>query len=513
MALDYFDIGGRIAKKSEKGESKKKKTSKRGDGPKPSSFRASSTRTTAQSPSANTGGGDAAKADAERKAREAEQNRLGAEAARKYATSGSESLAPGQYKSAPQTPSVTRLPGNVTGVADTRSEHQKTLNYMKEHTDLGNGKIVDTRDASDRVKDQLGRNTIVNPEQYAQAQRQQAADREDYAKQREKKRAGDFDNTFKEMTWEDYNNLTDRQKAAIDWNSMMETAYKRDRKQAKKLGGVDKRLTLDEIAPEKRDAYRRSYQRIFGESATDNEIDYSPRMVAMLDKVLGSGLNLGSAKEVLRGGQAFITDKDLTNGNIEHQKQQKVTATNGAGNKVTTNVTAYGDTGTTTDRRAWISKLVDYQQKLTDGLRKSKILVNNQSERIDLNKAGSDQLGTMVEQAAAGTQADPDNWGINGMVASGAIDRSGINLGGLLTPGQARRNEEMVQAYNEVGQQLQAQNWSLDYLNNEGFMRGVAKQRGLDENRWLELSRNMKKAGEKNSQTALDKVLYGEKEG
>ena len=63
------------------------------------------------------------------------------------------------------------------------------------------------------------------------------------------------------------------------------------------------------------------------------------------------------------------------------------------------------------------------------------------------------------------------------------------------------------------GQQLQAQNWSLDYLNNEGFMRGVAKQRGLDENRWLELSRNMKKAGEKNSQTALDKVLYGEKEG
>ena len=44
-------------------------------------------------------------------------------------------------------------------------------------------------------------------------------------------------------------------------------------------------------------------------------------------------------------------------------------------------------------------------------------------------------------------------------------------------------------------------------------MRGVAKQRGLDENRWLELSRNMKKAGEKNSQSALDKVLYGEKEG
>ena len=151
MALDYFDIGGRIAQKSEKGESKKKKTSKRGDGPKPSSFRASSTRTTAQSPSANTGGGDAARRDAERKAREAEQNRLGAEAARKYATSGSESLAPGQYKSSPQTPSVTRLPGNVTGVADTRSEHQKVLNYMKEHTDLGNGKIVDTRDASDRA--------------------------------------------------------------------------------------------------------------------------------------------------------------------------------------------------------------------------------------------------------------------------------------------------------------------------------------------------------------------------
>ena len=479
MALDYFDIGGRIAKKSEKGESKKKKTSKRGDGPKPSSFRASSTRTTAQAPSANTGGGDAAKADAERKAREAEQNRLGAEAARKYATSGTETNRPDAWRERERTNNTAVMP--KLPKAENKPEQKAYVGGVWE----GSGNKSGLADTKQGLQEQQERRTRRGTDTSAEL---------------EKRRKGNFDGKFKEMTWEDYNKLSDRQKAAIDWNSTMQIAYERDQKQTKKLGGADKRLTLDEIAPEKRDAYRRSYQRIFGQGAEDNQIDYSPRIVAMLDKVLGSGSNIGTAKEVFNGG-AFISDDDIRNGNTDRVKTNPKMA--GVGSM----------TSNTGSRQSWVSKMVDYQQKLTDGLRKSKILVNGQSERIDLNKAGSDQLGTMVEQAAAGTQADPDNWGINGMVASGAIDRSGINLGGLLTPGQARRNEEMVQAYNEVGQQLQAQNWSLDYLHNEGFMRGVAKQRGLDENRWLELSRNMKKAGEKNSQTALDKVLYGEKEG
>ena len=102
MALDYFDIGGRIGQAVGNSEKKKKsKTSKRSSGPSIGRLSGERRRTqpTPQSPSANTGGGDAAKADAERKRQEEESRRLGAEAARKYATSGSESLGPGQYRS------------------------------------------------------------------------------------------------------------------------------------------------------------------------------------------------------------------------------------------------------------------------------------------------------------------------------------------------------------------------------------------------------------------------------
>ena len=490
MALDYFDIGGRIGVETGKSEPKRKKTSKRGGGPDPSSFKGSGGKApakqpTPQSPSANTGGGDAAKADAERKAREAErkareaeQNRLGAEAARKYATSGTETNRPDAWQTRERTNNQAVLPNAPQ--SKRKPGEQVYLNGMW----AGVGAQTGIASTKENMEEEQRRRTRRGSEMSAEL---------------EERRKGDFDNKFKEMTWEDYEKLSKRQKAAIDWNSTMAGAYQRDRKLAKKLGGADKRLTLDEIGSEKRDAYRRSYQRIFGQGAEDNEIDYSPRVVAMLDKVLGTGTNLGSAKEVLNGG-AFITDTDMTNGNIDRVKENP--QLKGVGSM----------TSSTGSRRSWVSQLVDYQKQMTDGLSKAKAIVNGVGEKIQINDLGSDRLDQMVEQAAAGTQADPDNWGLVGMLKSGAINRSGINLSNLLTPGQARRNEELVQAYNEVGQQLQAQNWSLDYLQNEGFMRGVAKQRGLDENRWLELSRNMKKAGEKDSQTALDKVLYGEKE-
>ena len=57
---------------------------------------------------------------------------------------------------------------------------------------------------------------------------------------RKARKSADFDGKFKPMTERRYNRLSDREKAAIDFNSVMEQAYKRDNRDQKEMGGVDK---------------------------------------------------------------------------------------------------------------------------------------------------------------------------------------------------------------------------------------------------------------------------------
>ena len=112
---------------------------------------------------------------------------------------------------------------------------------------------------------------------------------------------GEKHGAVKRMTWDEYNALTDRQRAAIDYNSTLVQAVRKDLKM-NRTGGYD------DVDPEQRDTYDRAVKKTFGrERGSDT---YAPETMALLDdlKLEDKSADLDD----FLGLKAAITEADLS---------------------------------------------------------------------------------------------------------------------------------------------------------------------------------------------------------
>jgi hypothetical protein len=103
------------------------------------------------------------------------------------------------------------------------------------------------------------------------------------------------------LTWDEYNDLSGLDKAAVDFNTMLVKAVKRDRK-------MQDSYNPDEQQQKNYDA---AVQGMFPSgSSTTNELKYAPETVALLNQIGYNGDGQGDLNDFLQL-KAAVTDKDL----------------------------------------------------------------------------------------------------------------------------------------------------------------------------------------------------------
>lgn len=306
-----------------------------------------------------------------------------------------------------------------------------------------------------------------------------------------RKSAG-FDGKFKAMSWDEYNNLSDRQRAAVNFNSIMQQAYERDNRDAAESGGKDKTYTLNEAPEASREGYRKAYEKLFGEGTADENIVYAPKTVGVLGRLEGMDNGTAGLDEYLAGG-GFITDDDLKAGLVDERKVS-------------------GPDGYVDPRTQWLNNIVDYQMNLEDTLSKGRVVIDGLKNKIDFSQTTSDQLAGLVNNAANGL-TDAETMAVLNL--SGEGDRfgngNGLDVSGLLSGTQQAELSSLNTTYEAM---LQNPEFTDSLLKDTKFQRQVAQVNGLDEKRWLKLI-EAKQAAKTDTTTTtgneLDNVLSGNK--
>lgn len=124
---------------------------------------------------------------------------------------------------------------------------------------------------------------------------------------------------IREAKRQDFDKMSNTDKGALFWNSMLEQAIKRDQADLKKIATDKNDNGTIELSELKKGTglkgYRANYRDVFGDYADfenapgDKDVIYSPRVVGLLEKygVGGASLNLDQFVK----GSGYITDEDL----------------------------------------------------------------------------------------------------------------------------------------------------------------------------------------------------------
>ena len=301
-----------------------------------------------------------------------------------------------------------------------------------------------------------------------------------------------FDGKFKQMSWNEYNSLSDRQRAAVNFNSIMQQAYERDNRDAAELGGKDKQFTLNEAPEASREGYRKAYEKLFGAGAADEEIVYAPKTVGVLSRLAGMDNGTAGLDEYLAGG-GFITDEDLKSGVVD---ERKVT----------------GPGGYVDPRTQWLNNIVDYQMNLEDTLAKGRVVIDGLKNKINFSQTTTDQLAGLVNNAANGL-TDSETMAVLNLSGEGNRfgNGNGLDVSGLLSGDQQTELSSLNTTYEAM---LQNPEFTDTLLKDEKFQRQVAQVNGLDEKRWLKLieAKQAAKSGTTNTTgSEMDNVLSGNK--
>lgn len=295
------------------------------------------------------------------------------------------------------------------------------------------------------------------------------------------RRSTGFNGKFKQMSWDEYNSLGRREKAAINFNTVMQQAFEGDNAFAEKHGGADHRVTLDEVAAGKRDAYRTSYEKLFGEGKSDKEIIYAPKTVGVIGRVAGMEDATAGLDEYMSGG-GFITDKDRRQGLFRR----------GEGS---------GPGGEYTDpRRQWLSNIVDYQVNLDKALKKGRVILNGAKAKVGIAGASVDQIAGLVDAAETPTTEDlMQMLALSGKSPNAAVSaRFGNGTGGLDVSSLANPNRlSKINTMTALKTSIENAGGSLDLSKDKAEKVAYLKQYGISPREWQNFLKQVESSTEK----------------
>ena len=330
--------------------------------------------------------------------------------------------------------------------------------------------------------------------------------REDHKIQMEAKRAMRAGNKgdFKEMSWKEYNALSKEDRAAVDFNGLLQEAYNKDRS----LLNLDKdgngEVSLSEAGDKAKGyaGYGSAYERIFGKPGEGEDIGFAPNIVGLLN-----GLDVKDEGGILREytseeGGGFITDADIKAGRHINGMEDQTSW-------------GYHD-----PRGEWMSRLAQNTSSLEKALEKGRVKASGLDLRASLSGITPDQRSTFVDNLAGGL-SDPE--ADLGFKMSGRDrrlnEKEGMDVSSLLNRGDVENLNSLTGLYNELyknmteGVQQADGSWSppIDpaLMQDKEFIGGTLERAGLKLDDWLKFTRNHQGEGTAGETDALDELVKG----
>ena len=139
---------------------------------------------------------------------------------------------------------------------------------------------------------------------------QEAAANESQARQRARSTGAQ---EKRRLSWDEYEKLGDSERAAVDFNGLLEQALQKDRDLLDLDLDKSGTVTMKEAAPKVRDAggYRAAYERVYGSGPDENDA-YAPNTLSLLNSM---GLrDSGADISEYLAGSGFVTESDVKRG-------------------------------------------------------------------------------------------------------------------------------------------------------------------------------------------------------